>query len=60
MRRRLRWPAGSGDLRRPLAKATTIKVKLVSSADGGFYYVTRKNSGIMTDKLVTPPFCNLG
>ena len=25
-----------------MAKATTIKVKLVSSADTGFYYVTRK------------------
>jgi len=33
-------------------KATTIKVKLVSSADTGFYYVTRKNSRTMTDKLV--------
>jgi large subunit ribosomal protein L33 len=43
-----------------MAKATTIKVKLVSGADAGFYYVTRKNSGTMTDKLVTPPFCNLG
>ena len=29
-----------------------IKVKLVSSADTGFYYVTRKNSRTMTDKLV--------
>ena len=35
-----------------MAKATTIKVKLVSSADTGFYYVTRKNSRTMTDKLV--------
>ncbi len=34
-----------------MAKATTIKVKLVSSADTGFYYVTRKNSRTMTDKL---------
>ena len=25
-----------------MAKATTIKVKLVSSADTGFYYVTRR------------------
>ena len=30
-----------------MAKATTIKVKLVSSADTGFYYVTRKNSRTM-------------
>jgi large subunit ribosomal protein L33 len=37
--------------RSPMAKATTIKVKLVSSADTGFYYVTKKNSRTMTDKL---------
>ena len=35
-----------------MAKAVTIKVKMVSSADTGFYYVTRKNSRTMTDKLV--------
>src|SRR6266849_3259017 len=35
-----------------MAKATTIKVKLVSTADTGFYYVTKKNSRTMTDKLV--------
>jgi large subunit ribosomal protein L33 len=34
-----------------MAKATTIKVKLVSSADTGFYYVTKKNSRTMTEKL---------
>jgi large subunit ribosomal protein L33 len=33
-----------------MAKSVTIKVKLVSSADTGFYYVTRKNSRTMTDK----------
>ena len=35
-----------------MAKATTIKVKLVSSADTGYYYVTKKNSRTKTDKLV--------
>ncbi len=35
-----------------MAKNTTIKVKLVSSADTGFYYVTYKNSRTMTDKLM--------
>jgi large subunit ribosomal protein L33 len=35
-----------------MAKAATIKVKLVSSADTGFYYVTKKNSRTKTDKLV--------
>jgi large subunit ribosomal protein L33 len=34
-----------------MAKATTIKVKLVSSADTGYYYVTKKNSRTMTDKI---------
>ena len=34
-----------------MAKSSTIKVKLVSSADTGFYYVTRKNSRTQTDKL---------
>jgi len=35
-----------------MAKAVSIKVKLVSSADTGFYYVAKKNSRTMTDKLV--------
>jgi large subunit ribosomal protein L33 len=35
-----------------MAKAVTIKVKLVSSADTGFYYVAKKKSRTMTDKLV--------
>lgn len=34
-----------------MAKATTIKIKLVSSADTGYFYVTKKNSRTMTDKL---------
>ncbi len=35
-----------------MAKATTVKIKLVSSADTGYYYVTKKNSRTQTDKLV--------
>ena len=35
-----------------MAKAVTIKVKLVSSADTGYYYVAKKNSRTMTEKLV--------
>ena len=35
-----------------MAKAITLKVKLVSSADTGHYYVTKKNSRTQTDKLV--------
>lgn len=35
-----------------MAKATTIKIKLESTAGTGFYYVTKKNSRTMTDKMV--------
>jgi large subunit ribosomal protein L33 len=35
-----------------MAKSATIKIKLVSSADTGFYYVTKKNSRTKTEKLV--------
>ncbi|MGI6245606.1 MAG: 50S ribosomal protein L33 [Pseudochelatococcus sp.] len=34
-----------------MAKATTIKIKLASTAGTGFFYVTKKNSRTMTDKL---------
>jgi large subunit ribosomal protein L33 len=35
-----------------MAKATTIKIKLESTANTGFFYVTKKNSRTMTDKMV--------
>ena len=35
-----------------MAKGATVKVKLISSADTGFYYVTKKNSCTKTDKMV--------
>lgn len=34
-----------------MAKSNTIKIKLVSTADTGFYYVTKKNTRTMTEKL---------
>ena len=34
-----------------MAKATTIKIKLVSTADTGYFYVTKKNSRTMTEKM---------
>ena len=34
-----------------MAKAVTIKVKLQSTADTGYFYVTKKNSRTMTDKM---------
>jgi large subunit ribosomal protein L33 len=35
----------------PMAKAVTIKIKLLSTADTGFFYVTKKNSRTMTEKM---------
>ena len=35
-----------------MAKAVTLKIKLVSSADTGHYYVTKKNSRTQTEKMV--------
>ncbi|AKR55979.1 MULTISPECIES: 50S ribosomal protein L33 [Paradevosia] len=34
-----------------MAKAASVKIKLVSTADTGFYYVTKKNSRTMTEKM---------
>lgn len=34
-----------------MAKPSTILVKLVSTADTGFYYVTKKNPRNITEKL---------
>lgn len=39
-----------------MAKATTIKIKLVSSADTGFYYVTKKNTRTQTEKMVAKKY----
>jgi large subunit ribosomal protein L33 len=36
---------------RVMAKPTTVKIKLVSSADTGFYYVTKKNPRTQTEKM---------
>ncbi len=35
-----------------MAKPATVKIKLVSSADTGFFYVTRKNPRNQTEKMV--------
>ena len=34
-----------------MAKAATIKIKLLSTADTGFFYVTEKNARTKTDKF---------
>ena len=36
----------------PVAKPATIKIRLNSSADTGFFYVTKKNPRTQTEKLV--------
>ncbi|MFN0025133.1 MAG: 50S ribosomal protein L33 [Parvularculaceae bacterium] len=35
-----------------MAKPTTVKIRLNSTADTGFFYVAKKNSRTMTEKLV--------
>jgi large subunit ribosomal protein L33 len=34
-----------------MAKPTTVKIKLVSTADTGFFYVTKKNPRTQTEKF---------
>jgi large subunit ribosomal protein L33 len=34
-----------------MAKPATVKIKLVSSADSGFLYVTKKNPRNQTEKM---------
>jgi large subunit ribosomal protein L33 len=40
----------SGDIQ--MAKPTTIKIRLNSTADTGHFYVTKKNARTMTEKMV--------
>ena len=39
-----------------MAKATTIKIKLNSTAGTGYYYVAKKNSRTMTEKMVVKKY----
>ena len=39
-----------------MAKTNTVLIKLVSSADTGYYYVTKKNPRVKTDKLELKKF----
>jgi large subunit ribosomal protein L33 len=34
-----------------MAKTNSIQIKLVSSADTGFYYIARKNPRTLTEKM---------
>ena len=35
-----------------MAKPTTLKIRLVSTAGTGYFYVTKKNSRTMTEKFL--------
>ncbi|MEL6212214.1 MAG: 50S ribosomal protein L33 [Pseudomonadota bacterium] len=35
-----------------MAKPTTVKIRLNSTANTGYFYVTKKNTRTMTEKLV--------
>jgi large subunit ribosomal protein L33 len=39
-----------------MAKANTIKIRLVSTADTGYFYVTKKNSRTMTEKMAVKKY----
>ena len=39
-----------------MAKSTMIKIKLLSSADTGYFYVTKKNARTMTEKMVVKKY----
>ena len=39
-----------------MAKQTSVKIKLESTAGTRYYYVTKKNSRTMTDKMVVKKY----
>jgi len=39
-----------------MAKPTTVKIRLNSTADTGFFYVAKKNSRTMTEKMVVKKY----
>jgi large subunit ribosomal protein L33 len=41
---------------RNMAKPTTIKIRLNSTADTGHFYVTKKNARTMTEKMVVKKY----
>jgi large subunit ribosomal protein L33 len=47
------WRGAPGHLCRTssMAKSNTVQIKLVSTADTGFFYVTKKNARAQTSKL---------
>ena len=39
-----------------MAKPTTVKIRLVSSADTGYYYVTKNHPRTQTEKMVVKKY----
>ena len=39
-----------------MAKPASIKIRLNSSADTGYFYVTKKNARTMTEKMVVKKY----
>ena len=39
-----------------MAKPATLQIKLLSTADTGFFYVTKKNARTMTEKMVVKKY----
>ena len=39
-----------------MAKPASIKIRLNSTADTGFFYVTKKNASTMTEKMVVKKY----
>ncbi len=39
-----------------MAKSVTIKIRLVSTADTGYFYVTKKNTRTMTEKMAVKKY----
>jgi len=39
-----------------MAKPTTVKIRLNSTADTGYFYVTKKNTRTMTEKLTVKKY----
>jgi large subunit ribosomal protein L33 len=55
------FPAGAAPPARPqghdvMAKPASIKIRLNSTADTGFFYVTKKNARTKTDKMVVKKY----
>jgi large subunit ribosomal protein L33 len=46
------FPVGAHVQDKVMAKPTTVKIRLVSTADTGFFYVTKKNPRNTTEKMV--------